>query len=449
MFRKNYFTILLMPALLLVGSIAASAQSAPVSGTVMLKKADNTSEPVQGATVEVYRTDIKAKLPSTKTNKKGEFSFAGFQLGGVYILAISAPNTAPTYLPNVKAGLEKLVINVTEGDGRKLTEAEVRSEAAGTKTNSTSTNSTSANTEPTADQKKAQEEQQKKIDEVNAKNEKIKGQNAIFDSSMKAGNDAYNSKNYDLAISEYEKGYQANTTFVGSAPGFLNNKGTALGERGREIYNQSVKLTDASAKAEAVTKITKDFGDAIDSFNTSWTILKNAPATEVTNKPNYDANKKQALEGARGVIRYMILTEKVDSSKIPVISMLLTEYLAVETDAAKKAEAEVFLGDVYRIAGDSTNAIAEYKKVLEKSPENPDALAGLGLSQANAGYNTDGSINDAMMQEAINNLQKFADTAPANHKLKDSVKQTVDYLKTQNFKPQKTAPAKGGGKKKG
>jgi Flp pilus assembly protein TadD len=92
--------------------------------------------------------------------------------------------------------------------------------------------------------------------------------------------------------------------------------------------------------------------------------------------------------------------------------------------------------------GDSKNAIVEYKKVLATSPDNADALAGLGLSLANAGYNQDGSINAPMMQEAINTLQRFTEIAPDNHKLKASVKETVDYLKTQNLKPEKSTKKK-------
>lgn len=445
MFRKNYFTCFFTIVLLLTGSAIAFAQTAPVRGKVELQKEDGTKSPVAGALVEIFRTDIKAKGPTAKTNAKGEFSFAGIQLAAVYVISVSAPNAKPSFYPNVRAGAEGLVITMTPGDGKQLTEAEVRTALA----SDVAPLNTSGNTktEPTADQKKAAEELAKQRAEIEEKNKKIENQNVVFQNAMKVGNEAFTAKNYDAAIAEYEKGYQANTTYVGSAPGFLNNKGTALSNRGVELYNQAIKMTDATAKGQAFAKVTKDFGDAIDSYNTAWTILKGAQPAEITNQQNYEANKKQGLEGARSVIRYMIQTEKVDPAKVPAIMTILPEYLAFETDATKKAEAEVFLADIYRISGDSTNAIAEYKKVLEKNPTNPDALAGLGLSQANAGYNADGSINDAMMQEAINNLQKFADTAPANHKLKESVKQTVDYLKTQNFKPQKTAPAKGGKKK--
>lgn len=441
MFRKNHFTTLFTIALFLTGSVAAYAQTtSPVSGRIELKKADGATEPVSGATVEVFRVDIKSKGPATKTNKKGEFTFAGVQLGGVYIISVSAPNIAPTYLPNVKAGLDNVVISVTPGDGRKLTEDEVRTAVA-----SNASNGNASDSELTPEQKKAKAEQDKKIADVTEKNKKTISDNAIIEASLKAGNDAFSSKNYDVAIAEYDKGIQANPTFLGSAPSLLINKGMSLSNRGVDLYNQGIKATDATAKAQAFTKSTKDFSDAVDAYNTSWTILKSAPATEITNQQNFDANKQQTLLGVRNVVKYMIQTEKVDSTKVPVVSALLTEYLATETDAAKKTEAEVYLADLYRIGGDLPSAITEYKKVLEKSPSNVDALAGLGLSQAGAGYNADGTINDAMMQEAINNLQKFADAAPANHKLKGSVKETVDYLKTQNFKPQKST----GGKKKG
>lgn len=431
-------------ALVLAGSTVLLAQTAPLSGTVVVKKDDGTTEPAQGATVEVYRTDIKGKFPSAKTNKKGEFSFAGLPLGATFVFSVSGPNIAPTYLPNVRAGVDKIVINTTPGDGKKWTEEEVRKSLSSPTTAATTTNNTktSTKTDLTAEQKKAMEEQAKITAEITEKNKKIEGENAILQAAMKAGNEAFNSKNYDVAIAKYDEGYNTNQTFIGSAPGFLNNKAAALTNRGVDTYNQTVKMTDAAAKVQNYTKATKDFSDAVDAYNASWTILKNAPAAEITNQQSFDSNKQQALNGFRSVVKYMIQTEKVDPAKVPVITSMLGDYLAFETDPVKKTEAEVFLGDIYRINGDSENAIIEYKKVLAKSPTNIDALAGLGLSQANAGYNKDGTINDAMMQEAINNLQRFSDTAPENHKLKASVKETVDYLKTQNFKPQKTTTKK-------
>lgn len=439
MFRKNYFTLLLTIALLLAGSVAAVAQTAPVTGKVEIKKADGSTVPAENALVEVFRTDIKSKMPSDKTNKKGEFSFAGLPLGATFVLSVSAPGARPTYLPNVKAGNTSIIITLDEGDGKRWTEEEVRAALSGAATAVTTTTNTA---ELTEEQKKQQAEFQKKLEEAEARNKKIQEQTAMVKSALDEGSKAFTSKNYDVAIIKFEEGYQASPDFVGSAPVLLNNKALALRERAVDAHNKSVKETDATAKAELNTKSRKDFADSVAAYNTAWTILKNAPAADITDQQSYQNNKQNTLNGFRSVVSYMIQTEKVDVNQVPVIAALLGEYLALETDAAKKAEAEVFLADIHRIVGDSPNAIIEYKKVLEKSPNNADALAGLGLSQANAGYNTDGSINEAMMQEAINNLQRFTEVAPDNHKLKESVKQTVDYLKTQNFKPQKTTRKK-------
>ncbi len=440
MFRKNYFTILLTIALLLAGSIAAFAQTAPVTGKVVIQKADGSTVPAENALVEVFRTDIKAKLPSDKTNKKGEFGFAGLPLGATFVLSVSAPGAKPGYLPNVKAGNEKLLITLSEGDGRRWTEEEIRAAIAGA--SSEATTATTTKTELTEEQKKAQAERAKLEAEFAAKKQKAESQFAVADRTLKEGNAAFQSKNYDVAIEKYDEGIQSNPEFVGSAPVLLNNKGTALRQRAVGYSNESNKTADPNAKLEFIKKSKKDFSDAVDSFNASWTVLKNAQAADITDQQIYQKNKYDAVSGLKDTVKYMILTEKVEPEKTPVIAALLGEYFALETDAAKKTDAESYVGDIYRIAGDSQNAIAEYKKVLEKSPNNADALAGLGLSQVNAGYNQDGSINDAMMQEAINNLQRFSEIAPDNHKLKVEVTGMVEFLKTQNFKPQKTATKK-------
>jgi tetratricopeptide (TPR) repeat protein len=440
MLRKNYFTFLLTAFLLLAGSLAAFAQ-APVNGKVVMTKSDGTTVPVADAVVEPFRTDIKGKSSPAKTNKKGEFNFVGLQLGGTFALAVSAPNAAPTYLPNVKAGQTDLVITLSEGDGKRLTEDEVRSALS-----SQSATSTASKTETkmTPEQiKKAMEERAKLEAEYAENKKKVENQNAVVGVSLKEGNDAFNAKNYDLAIAKYTEGVNAAPDFVGSAPVLLNNKGTALKTRAVGFYNQAVTAPDATAKLESYTKAMKDFSDALDAYNTSWNISKNAPAADIKDQTTYQANKATALNGFKDLLKVMVQTERVNPEKTATIATLFGEYMTFETDAAKKAEAQTYLADVYRILGDSEKAIAEYKKVLATSPDNPDALAGLGLSLANAGYNTDGTINMPMMQESITNLQRFADVAPANHKLKTSVTETVAYLKTLNVKPVKAEkPAK-------
>src|SRR4029434_10093841 len=110
MFRKAYFSLILLA----VCGMAVLGQTAATSGTVAM---EGTNAPVAGAMVEAYRTDVKQSPLSTKTNKKGEFAFAGLILGAEYAIAVSGPGIAPTVYSGVKPGQERLVIKVTAGDG--------------------------------------------------------------------------------------------------------------------------------------------------------------------------------------------------------------------------------------------------------------------------------------------------------------------------------------------
>jgi tetratricopeptide (TPR) repeat protein len=446
MLRKNYYTFLLATALFLTSGLAVLAQTAPIRGKVELVKADGTKEPVAGAIVEPFRTDAKGKSPSAKTNKKGEFSFAGLQLGQIFVLSISAPNIKPALQPGIKAGMENIAVTVEEGDGKRWTEDEVRQalSAPATTTSTTASANTASGSgtekvELSADQKKAQAEYEAKVKDITAKNENIKQKTAIVESSLKAGNEAFNSKNYDIAITKYSEGIEADPDFVGTAPILLNNKGAALRIRATETYNQAVKSSDAAAKTSFLVKVKQDLQDAVTSYTNSWTILKAAQPTDIPNQANYEATKLQTLTGLTDAHRLLVLT-KSDTSKSAEAKTAFADYLTIETDAAKKAKAQIVLGDIMREAGDSTSAIEAYRAALATSPDNADAMAGLGLSLFNSGVVSD---DKAQMQEGLNFMEKFAQAAPETHPLKSSVKDAVTYLKTeQKLTPQKVTTTK-------
>ncbi|HQU94193.1 MAG TPA: carboxypeptidase-like regulatory domain-containing protein, partial [Pyrinomonadaceae bacterium] len=209
-------------------SSAVSAQTAPVSGNVIIKKADGTTAPVEGITVEAFRTDIKGSGPSATTDKRGNFNFAGLQPGAVYVLSFSGPGAAPTYYPNVKAGQDNLRVQMEVGDGRRLTPDEVRQVVAQAQNGGA----------PTEEDKKAAAEHAAKVKEVTEKNAKIEAENKIIDASLKEGNDAFTAKNWDLAVDKYTAGINANPTYAGSAPVLMNNRGAALRERAVKTYNE-------------------------------------------------------------------------------------------------------------------------------------------------------------------------------------------------------------------
>jgi len=443
MFRVSNLKVILALLVLCAGSSTALAQTAPVSGRVELQKADGTKVPVQGAVIDVYRIDVKGTFPSGKTDKKGNFSFAGMQLGAKYVFGISAPGAKPGYFPNVKAGDQNLLITLQEGDGSRWTEDQIR-EATGGAGNAGGGQQAA---EPTAEQKKAQAEYEKKIAEVNAKNEDIKNKTAVVQKSLEAGNAAFKAKDYNTAISSYTEGVNADPEYVGSAPILLINRGIALKLRAIDEFNGAVKQTDAAAKSAGATKAKQDLEDALDSYLKATTIIKNAPPADIQNPQNIQQAKYDALAGATEIFRLLAVT-KLDTARAAQSKDTFDEYFTVETDAAKKAKAQLTYADIMREAGDSEKAIAGYRAVLATTPDNADAMAGLGLSLFNAGV----VGNDkAQMQEGLNYMTKYIETSPIQatdpqpvKELKQSVKDAVDYLKTtEKLAPQKVStPAK-------
>ena len=428
MIRKISILSIFVIAAVLSASTAVFAQTAPLAGTVELKKADGSVAPLEGALVEVFRTDIKSSGPANKTDKKGHFSFAGLIIGGEYVISVSAPGAAPTYQPGVKPGMENVKLTLSPGDGRRLSADEVRQGLA-------QAGSGTASGELTAEQKKAQAEYEKQKAEVESKNAKILKENEIIEASLKDGNAAFTAKNFDIAVAKYDEGINANPTFAGSAPVLLNNKGAALKERAVINFNQNVRNTDASAKVAAFVKVKADLGEAADSYSKSLNILKNAPAGDISD-PNIKTQQiATSLRGLFDTFRLMAQTEQVDETKIELAKTAIPEYIASETDAARKEQAKLILGDLYRVTGDADNAIAEYRKTLEGSPDSLDALAGLGLSLVNAGYINN---NKEQLQEGANYLQKYATAAPDSHKYKADALGLIESLKAE----QKIAPQK-------
>src|SRR2546423_14440360 len=122
---------ILILAILVVSSGVASAQTGQLRGSVKLVGKDGNAAPVAGAQVDVYRTDISGEY-HTKSDKKGDWVFAGVPFVGTYTVAISAPGAQPNAKSGVKAGREIPVdVVLNPGDGRKLTRDEAVAVSAG------------------------------------------------------------------------------------------------------------------------------------------------------------------------------------------------------------------------------------------------------------------------------------------------------------------------------
>src|SRR4030095_13812021 len=217
MFRRYFTPLLVSAALIALISIAASAQVGQLRGHVTMKQADGTVVPAADAVVDVFRVDMNGKS-ETKTNKKGEFVFAGLFYAGDYVIGVSLPGAQPSYQPGVKVGREiDYAIELTApGDGRRLTLAEIRSLMG-------NNGPASGGGKESAEDKAKREEILKKNAEITASNEKAKSSNEIIGRSFKAGNDALKAKNYDEAIARFDEGLQADPEHPG-APALLTNK---------------------------------------------------------------------------------------------------------------------------------------------------------------------------------------------------------------------------------
>jgi tetratricopeptide (TPR) repeat protein len=108
------------------------------------------------------------------------------------------------------------------------------------------------------------------------------------------------------------------------------------------------------------------------------------------------------------------------------------EYLAVETDPAKKAKAQLDMAQMLLDAGAADKALAEFKTILTATPDSPEANLGAGLAVYATGDKT-------KFQEAANFLQKFVEVAPDNNPMKDDAKAILAELKnSENVTPEKT-----------
>src|SRR6266550_5357341 len=166
MFRRYVFGFVALAALFASTAMLGAAQNGQLRGHVVMKQADGTQVPVAGAQIDVYRTDISGKY-ETKTDKKGEFVFAGLPYVGTYIVTASQAGARPDWVPNVKAGRELDVsLTLSPGDGSRLTLEQIKAALSG------AGGSGGGGGQPTADDKAKQAERERQIAEVNAQNEK-------------------------------------------------------------------------------------------------------------------------------------------------------------------------------------------------------------------------------------------------------------------------------------
>jgi tetratricopeptide (TPR) repeat protein len=431
MFRRYLVINLAVAVLFAAAAMSARAQTGQLRGHVKIKQADGTTVPASEAAIDVFRTDLSGTY-TTKTNKKGEFVFAGLPFVGTYVVAASHPTATPSWLPNVKVGREvDYELELTPGDGKKLTYDEIKTAmAAG---GLSPTGSTKPSGSESADDKAKREEIARKNAEIMEKNKKIEESNAIVARTFKAGNEALLAKNYDEAIRIYNEGLAADA----DQAALLTNKALALKARGVDRYNAAIQSKEDAAKTSGLEAAKSDFREAAQSTTKAVELLKaDAPAaTDPAAQARYNANKLASLATRAETMRLFVT--KVDQSQVDAGLTAYHEYLAAETDAAKKDRGEHEAAQMLFDAGAFEKSLEEYKKILEKNPDDTDALVKSGMLLFNIGAMNNNDKDK--YQQAANYLQQFVDKAPDTDKLKPDAKAILEELKNQqNVKAEKT-----------
>jgi len=425
--RPFIFTSIIATAVLVLSAVAVSAQTGQLRGHVLLKQADGTNVKAADVVIDVYRTDLSGAY-HTKTDKKGEFVFAGLPFVGRYIIAASMPNAAPTYQAGVRVGQDidfELVLN--PGDGRKLTLDEIKKMQGSSETGGPTSGGGSAS----AADKAKMEELRKKNEEIAAANQKAENANKIVGESFKAGNVALAAKNYEEAIKQYDVGLAADP----DQAALLTNKAAALKALGVDKYNAAIQSKDDTAKTAGIDAAKADFKNAAEASDKAFELIKKEPAvTDPNDQKRHDANKYAALSVRAEA--YRLYVTKADATKADAGIAAFQDYIGVETDPAKKSKAQLDLAQMLLDAGAGDKAFAEYQKILATQPDDADANLGAGLALFSTGDKT-------KYQEAANFLQHFVDKAPDTHKFKNDAKAILAELKsTENVVPEKTAPSR-------
>lgn len=429
MYRKYFFITLIATALLAVCAVSSVAQTAGVRGKVMLRQADGTTVPAENATIDIFRLEVAGKMENIKTNKRGEFSALGLQVGQKYVIAVSAPNAKPKTINNFKPGQQTgdLIITLDPGDGRRLTADEAKQMASGEGV--PGANDTGESEEARA----KREEMMRKNAEIEAGNKKIEEINALYNRVVKEGNELYAAKRYDEAVAKYSEAITADAEHPG-APVILTNRSIVLRMSAVDKYNAAVKNKDEAGKEAAK----KDWKQSAQDAMLAVERLKAAgPPADMAAASNYKDQYYRALLARAAVMKFFV--PLVDRTKADVGQTAYQEYLAVEMDATTKLKMQLEGAQMLFDAGEVDKAVVEFQRVLEANPDNVEAMLGAGLALFGTGDST-------KYQDAANYLQRFVDKAPDTHAFKADAKAVLEELKNQNVKPQKGTT---GGRRRG
>src|SRR4030095_2854106 len=285
----------------------------------------------------------------------------------------------PDFVGGVRVGQGVPVeIVLTPGDGRKLTVDEIKKAAAGG--NRPAGGSSAGSTSPAGGGESAVDKA--KLEELKKKNAEIEQANAVINRTCKAGNEALNAANVasragnrDQAVQKYSDAVTAYDEGLGAdpdQPAILTNKAAALKGRGVERYNGAIKSTDDAGKTAALEQAKGDFKAAAEASSKAATLIKAQTApSDPTDVQRYNSNKYAAFLTNAESMRLFVT--KVDGTQAEAGLTAFRDYIAVETDPAKKSKAQLDAAQMLLDAGAADKALAEFQAILATQPDSPEA----------------------------------------------------------------------------
>jgi tetratricopeptide (TPR) repeat protein len=366
-------------------STARAQAPVPIEGTVF--KA-GSREPVVGATVDIYRTDIKGKYEA-KTDKRGVFTYP-VPLQGTYLIVVSSPGFAPQFQQNLHVGGPKIEFGMPAGAGQRPSLEDVQKALKGG---------------GSAEDPKAAEERAK-AEAEHAKALESKSKFDVRKTRFDAGIAAMNNKDYPTAITELTA---ATEGLEDADPEFFGELASVGGTNLAETqYRVAVDLFNKKQREEAKAHL-----DA----------AAKAIALAVKFNPNNESS--YAIQGK---VLGLLVEKYNDTDDAQTGAAAFLKAAELETaDPKKKALYIAGAANVYRAGYMTDKAIETYKQALALDPSNNELYYWIGLT-AMATAEEDLAKRKVTYQTGADYLKAFLDKSPADPQKAAEAKGALDQL---------------------
>jgi tetratricopeptide (TPR) repeat protein len=314
----------------------ARAQIGIIAGRVMFRQADGKVVPLQSATVDIFGLDTGAAF-ETKTDSEGGYISVGMEHNSIYLLAVSARDARPAVvLKRNSFDLNGDDIILEAGDGKRLTLALALAQVGPSK---------------------------------------LKSMRAL-----NAGEAALESDKYEDAIAKFDEGIAAEP----DEPTLWIYKSKTYKMRGFKRHILSGRFLGNGVTSARQSEAGRDFRVAFETAKRAVELMKTLPVlTNPGTLARYKADMYGALEArARAGA---LLVDYADRSVTEEAFAAYQEYLHVESDWEKRAQAQIHAADILLRAYGNERVIDEYRKLNIAEPGNMDVIAILGLALYESG----------------------------------------------------------------